>query len=184
MRPGTPVEPAKPAQFAQPAQNRLVHHPPPRRRQSHFQEAPLPLFAYCGAAETADIIIPYNGLYSDAPWLAAAAAAPPRPLTDRADEAFAAWTPYTERYAATPSTRRRGADGAALINFERSPRTELQAWAAGRPAAERLHIGREQRGMAAWADSRYLVHVDGISCSAKLEKARRPGAPGAAAPRP
>ena len=133
-------------------------------------DQPTPLLNYCRAAETADIPCPYNGWYYDSDFFDAAAAAPPRPLGGRADEAFAAYTEYSARYTQSRSTQRLDAGGSPLA--DQSPRTLLSAWGPSRPAAEAIHLGGPQRrAMPAWADSRYLVHVDGIGCSAKLEKA-------------
>ena len=135
---------------------------------------PVPVLNYCGAEETADILIPYNGIYYEAAQILSILDGGPsaRPWAQRADEAFGHYTIYEGRYSATPSTARLDAEGKPLAV---SPRRYITDWAAALPPGLNVSLGAgDRRQMADWAASRYVVHLDGLACSAKLEKARPP----------
>ena len=97
------------------------------------------------------------------------------PFEQRKAALFGNHHPY-DRVAHTPSTARVGADGGPLPAWARSStRIYLQnvsAWAGADPNVTGIpmEINTRPLGMRDWAQYKYILHVDGITCSTKLEQ--------------
>ena len=97
------------------------------------------------------------------------------PFEQRKAALFGNHHPY-DRVARTPSTSRVGADGAPLPAWARSSTRiylmNVSAWAGADANATGIpmEINTRALGMREWGKYKYLLHVDGITCSSKLEQ--------------
>ena len=97
------------------------------------------------------------------------------PFAQRKAALFGNHHPY-DRVARTPSTARVGADGGPLPAWARSSTRiylkNISAWAGADANATGvpMEINTRPLGMREWGQYKYILHVDGITCSTKLEQ--------------
>ena len=92
-----------------------------------------------------------------------------QPWAGREATVFAGFMFYERSAHAGPCspTERPGVDGRPL--GKESPRKHLAEWAAN-GSDPRLDVGARRLRIAEWSRYKYIAHVDGISCSSKLEQ--------------
>ena len=138
------------------------------------QRRGAPLMRYCKSDDSPEILIPYHHVYERQITAQLIDAEDKPPWAQRKDVLFGYHHGYN-RAAGTPTTTRMGADGMALPDWARaSTRIYLRnfsEWAGAAWAnSSSLEIMKGPRPMNEWRQYKYLLHIDGISCTSKLEQ--------------
>ena len=134
-----------------------------------------PLLRYCKSEDSPEILIPYHHIYerkltaellennaTELPW------------AQRQDVVFGNHHSYN-RIADTPSTARVGADGQPLPEWikgsTRAYLRNVSLWAGPEWVnSSSLEILTKSLPMHEWRQFKYLLHIDGITCTSKLEQ--------------
>jgi hypothetical protein len=143
-------------------------HPDNMNTNAPFERELYPFFHFCRTADSADILIPSPVYYfarRDAMGIAylkqSLVEHPPKPWRERRDVVFGAWSTWGHNDEGQAEGLKRW-DEHGQIDY--NARGVLERWANASLDHELFQINTQRLPAWQWADFKYLVFVDGVTC--------------------